>query len=412
MKKQTIISLLLFFLLLPVMSAMQKDNSPSNKVLYENSTNFMIALGDNVYLDSEFNIHSISSYIKSNNAGTFVLYAPSGIYYFNDSDYILSGDNLSLELEDSAYIFRFYGSIYYLKYIESSGEREEYIYDPPGKLRLIKKGEESIFFDYNGNKLSAIYSLTNNFYSFKKEFNYQDERLVSIEAKLATEETIYQKNISYWDNQVIIEDSDSRQSFLILSNKLLLVSEFKIPKPEDSDLSFLEGLEYEEFEDYYEITLRETFREPAQWARDSLSEAISLINSSFKIVIGENAQASDNIAAIDIAGEFGISETILDSQADINENIIVIGGPAVNSKSAELLGLDYPTYGLDSGIPEGKGLIGVFNNNGNTQILIAGWDAIDTRVAARVLVRHEEFVGSLNKNPVVISGSLDEPIVE
>lgn len=144
----------------------------------------------------------------------------------------------------------------------------------------------------------------------------------------------------------------------------------------------------------------------------SVVEAISSINSSFKLVIGAMAAPEDNIAAIDIAGAFNIENTILDSQATLDDNLIIIGGPCVNSKAAELLGLNFPACGADSGVPEKKGVIDVFTENGKTQILISGWDAIDTRVAARVLVRNNEFTDKLNKNPSITFGTLDNLDVE
>jgi hypothetical protein len=131
---------------------------------------------------------------------------------------------------------------------------------------------------------------------------------------------------------------------------------------------------------------------------------IRSIPQSYKQVIGSTA-VEDNIAAIDLAGFLGIQDTIEDSQAIIDDYTIVIGGPCINEISANLLGLPYPTCGIVSTIPENRGIIQIFNNGGKKQILIAGWEALETRIAAQAVVRYLEFYDDMNSDTVIVYGN-------
>ncbi|MDP7323482.1 MAG: hypothetical protein QF632_01835 [Candidatus Woesearchaeota archaeon] len=70
--------------------------------------------------------------------------------------------------------------------------------------------------------------------------------------------------------------------------------------------------------------------------------------------------------------------------ADVKaQNAIVVGGPCVNTAAATLL--DNPTP-CTSGFSEGKALVKLWeHSNGNVAMLIAGFSALDTRRAARVI---------------------------
>jgi cysteine-rich repeat protein len=141
----------------------------------------------------------------------------------------------------------------------------------------------------------------------------------------------------------------------------------------------------------------------------SLIQDVKSNPTQFKQVIGSTA-VKDNIAAIDIAGFTGIQDTVDDNtQTTVNDDIIVIGGPCVNKMAAELLGLSPGTCGPASGIPENKGIIKTFTNDGKKQILIAGWESLDTRMAAQVIVRYSEFINQMNESEVITFGtSLDD----
>ncbi|HLC95864.1 MAG TPA: hypothetical protein VJH97_00900 [Candidatus Nanoarchaeia archaeon] len=55
-------------------------------------------------------------------------------------------------------------------------------------------------------------------------------------------------------------------------------------------------------------------------------------------------------------------------------------------------------------------MIKTFNNNGKIQILVAGYDALQTRIAAQALVRHPEFYNQMDSNEVITYGTDIEDI--
>ena len=78
--------------------------------------------------------------------------------------------------------------------------------------------------------------------------------------------------------------------------------------------------------------------------------------------------------------EFDVTAPRLDSEVTRTENMIVVGGPAVNTIAATLLELDFPTYGEESGVNENEAVIRYFESTNN--ILVYGWEARDTEAAA------------------------------
>jgi len=69
-------------------------------------------------------------------------------------------------------------------------------------------------------------------------------------------------------------------------------------------------------------------------------------------------------------------------------NAIVVGGPCANSAAAQLMG---NPEDCTAGFEAGKAMIKLFENSGNVALLVAGFDALDTRRAARVLADHGDY---------------------
>ncbi|RDD52727.1 hypothetical protein BA065_00405 [Nanoarchaeota archaeon NZ13-N] len=126
------------------------------------------------------------------------------------------------------------------------------------------------------------------------------------------------------------------------------------------------------------------------------------------------------IETIKMVGERPLmtERAILDTEvtADMN-NLIVIGGPAVNKIAADLLQVAYPTYGdtlKEMGIlAEGEGLIKVFTTP-KVAVLVMGWDDVDTRRAARVLsvfLAEQGYPELANKGEAKVTGGLQNPQV-
>lgn len=77
-------------------------------------------------------------------------------------------------------------------------------------------------------------------------------------------------------------------------------------------------------------------------------------------------------------------DTEISSADKSSYHLLLGGGPAVNKITAEALGLDYPTYGADSGIPEDGYMIKLIPDafvDGNYALVICGWEAAQTTEA-------------------------------
>jgi len=114
----------------------------------------------------------------------------------------------------------------------------------------------------------------------------------------------------------------------------------------------------------------------------SLSSALSNAKqnyNNFKIVYGST---NDYQSAAELAGYTQISAVATSSNTD--ENLISVGGPCENSVSSNLMG---NPSACTAGLISGQAKVQVFNNGGNTQIVVNGYSAADTLMAVRAITR-------------------------
>ena len=71
-----------------------------------------------------------------------------------------------------------------------------------------------------------------------------------------------------------------------------------------------------------------------------------------------------------------------DASAAGYNNLILVGGPCVNELTADYLGLDFPSCEGVSGILENKAIVQLVESGGKTALIVAGWEAADTKRAA------------------------------
>ena len=128
-------------------------------------------------------------------------------------------------------------------------------------------------------------------------------------------------------------------------------------------------------------------------------------SDSFKIVIGSTAALSDNIGGSDIAGSLSITEAITDSKASSEKNMILLGGPCVNSIVANLASRGKFPYTCASWPGEDFSGIYSIKDSGKEIIVIAGTNAEDTRRGARIIARLDEFSSKLNKKETKLCGA-------
>jgi hypothetical protein len=104
---------------------------------------------------------------------------------------------------------------------------------------------------------------------------------------------------------------------------------------------------------------------------------------------------------------------VLDTEVGTNpgKHLILMGSAAVNRKSAEVMGLTYPTYGASGLFPfsEGQAIIKLYEDviePGYVALLVAGWSADDTRNAASVMQQYTTFATQFDEHMAVIVTSV------
>jgi hypothetical protein len=119
------------------------------------------------------------------------------------------------------------------------------------------------------------------------------------------------------------------------------------------------------------------------------------IGNKATIVIGASAKAEDMAGAINVAVTLvqnGVEiESVLDKDVEDIEaqNLIVVGGPCINSVAAKLM--EYPQNCVED-FEYGKGKIKIYqHDNARIALLLAGLTAFDTRMSTTAIVHYEDL---------------------
>jgi S-layer protein (TIGR01564 family) len=91
-----------------------------------------------------------------------------------------------------------------------------------------------------------------------------------------------------------------------------------------------------------------------------------------------------------------------------SKNLILVGGPCVNTLTAQALGLPAGTCGNASTVPVNNAMIKIVNNaftNGLTALVVAGWEAENTRAACSVLQQFSSYTAGLTGTGVEVDGT-------
>jgi hypothetical protein len=143
--------------------------------------------------------------------------------------------------------------------------------------------------------------------------------------------------------------------------------------------------------------------------------------ADFKVNVvftGKGGTTSTTGGSVQINSIAGVDLVKLDTEVTdkTSKPMIIVGGPAINTFAAEALGLTYPAYGAASGIPEGKALIQLVENafgGTNVALVVAGWEAANTREAADVLKDFDSYATQLDgKMKVQVSGTSVTAVTE
>ncbi len=109
-----------------------------------------------------------------------------------------------------------------------------------------------------------------------------------------------------------------------------------------------------------------------------------------------------------ILSEISVGSAKLASEVagqETSQNMILVGGPCINPAAATIMGSSTPMCGEESGIEPGTAIIKLFENDGNVAMLVAGYNADDTRRAAKVVAEYENYAAQLTGMEVVVTGT-------
>jgi len=140
------------------------------------------------------------------------------------------------------------------------------------------------------------------------------------------------------------------------------------------------------------------------WVPEDLQEANIVIGTSGTSVVS-------GAGGVSVAG---VQLSRLDTEVSnpAAQNVILVGGTAVNRLTASALGVDYPTVGAAAGTalsigPDQATLKLIENAFGGTNValIVAGWEGPDTRAAASVLKDFGSYRAQLDgKMQVTVTG--------
>ena len=112
-----------------------------------------------------------------------------------------------------------------------------------------------------------------------------------------------------------------------------------------------------------------------------------------KLYVTSGAVSTTTTTSGDLALVAVVDATRLDSEvADVSsQNMVVVGGPCVNTVAAELMG---NPSNCAEGYTPGVASVKLFENGDSVAMLVAGYSGADTRLAGRVLAhRWDEMTG-------------------
>ncbi|MEM7821631.1 MAG: S-layer protein [Candidatus Aenigmatarchaeota archaeon] len=96
------------------------------------------------------------------------------------------------------------------------------------------------------------------------------------------------------------------------------------------------------------------------------------------------------------------------------KNLVTVGGPCINRITAEALGLTYPACGVASTIPENAALIQIVDDaftTGKKVVVVAGWEASNTRTACAVLQQYETLLAGRTESKLKVTSATSAGIV-
>ena len=115
------------------------------------------------------------------------------------------------------------------------------------------------------------------------------------------------------------------------------------------------------------------------------------------------AGGSTSFIPADITIDTKLSSEVAGSESA--HQLILVGGPCANPTVEAVSGLGSTCSGWDLGA--GEAVLKMASNGNKVALLVAGTDAVDTRMAAKVVANYEDY--DLSGSSVVVTGSMSSP---
>ncbi len=130
-----------------------------------------------------------------------------------------------------------------------------------------------------------------------------------------------------------------------------------------------------------------------------------------QIIVGSSAPATDTLAASEVAVSLQQSSSTrisagLDAEYDSSKDAILIGLPCQNTAVAAVMG----TNSCDLGLQDGSGYLKLTVKNSHNYLIVTGKTAADTRKAARLLAKYEQY--NLSGTEMIVTGTLEIPVAQ
>jgi len=93
--------------------------------------------------------------------------------------------------------------------------------------------------------------------------------------------------------------------------------------------------------------------------------------------------------------------------SEANYDLILVGGPCANNAAATVMTCDQARTKL----APGEAIIQMAKNGEKVALLVAGYEATETRMAAKVLASYEDYAGKLTGSEVKVTGTINQPVV-
>lgn len=164
----------------------------------------------------------------------------------------------------------------------------------------------------------------------------------------------------------------------------------------------VEGVDEERGRTLYGLLLVQTEEESGDDTGDELTVTVPKEQVQAQVFIEAGAVSSAVDARGDLAPVTVVDATKLDSEVNnvAAQNLIVVGGPCVNTVAAQLLG---NPADCTEGFTPGRARVKLFEHaNGNVAMLVAGYTGADTRLAGRVIGHR---AGELSGMEVEVEGT-------